>query len=162
MFCPWNKVDPASKVILLKHELHHTTSYSIFKLQFKSYMSEKSILTVQLEGSLLSLFMLGWVIEVSRCFSEGRWRRKTWKRLQMSTDSTWQRLGVGGYHTASCPEHVLWTRGWAAGASRLGGSYALASNSEILPFSFSPARCGKRLLFYREKSPHFRRFSCQI
>ena len=58
MFCPWNKVDPASKVILLKHKLHHTTSYSIFKLQFKSYMSEKSILTVQLEGSLLSLFML--------------------------------------------------------------------------------------------------------
>lgn len=80
--------------------------------------------------------MLGWVIEVSRCFSEGRWRRKTWKSLQMSTDSTWQRLGVGGYHTAPRPEHVLWTQGWAAGASCLGGSYALASNSEILPFSF--------------------------
>lgn len=52
------EIDPDSKVILLKHKFHHTASYSIFKLQFKSYTSEKSVLIVQLEGSLLSLPML--------------------------------------------------------------------------------------------------------
>lgn len=31
---------------------------------------------------------------------------------------------------------VLWTRGRAAGAPRVGGSYALARSSEILPLSF--------------------------
>lgn len=53
------------------------------------------------------LSMLGLVTGVSKCFSEGRWRRQTWNSPQMSTDSTWQRLTVGGN---KC---VVLTSGWA-------------------------------------------------
>lgn len=51
--------------------------------------------------------MLGLVTDVSKCLSEGRWRRETWNNPQMSTDCTWQCLAVWS------DKYILPTSGWA-------------------------------------------------
>ena len=63
-----------------------------------------------IEGDLIitAFSLYAWLSNwLSKCLSEGRWRRETWNSSQMSVDSTWQSLAVWG------DKCVLWTSGWA-------------------------------------------------